>query len=68
LVLGPVVIQPERSASTTSPISSSPIKGGAKGRNSLRRETVGPVGTNGKVIVTLRLSGFAGGVSQGACG
>src|SRR3989449_8095997 len=36
-VLGPVVIQSERSVSTTSRISSSPMTGGAKGRNSVRR-------------------------------
>ena len=35
-VRGPVVIQPERSASTTSLISSSPMRGGEKGRNSAR--------------------------------
>ena len=37
LVFGPVVIQSERSVSTTSRISSSPMTGGAKGRNSVRR-------------------------------
>src|SRR5207245_8448675 len=36
LVLGPVVSQPPRRVRTTSSISSSPIKGGAKGRNSDR--------------------------------
>src|SRR5947209_6510473 len=36
-VFGPVVIQSERSVSTTSWISSSPMTGGAKGRNSVRR-------------------------------
>src|SRR5712692_8735824 len=36
LALGPVVIQPERSVSTTSAISSSPMEGGEKGRNVLR--------------------------------
>src|SRR6266576_1013812 len=37
LVFGPVVIQSERSVSTTSRISSSPMTGGANGRNSVRR-------------------------------
>src|SRR6266568_4767710 len=36
-VLGPVVIQSERSVSTTSSISSCPTRGGAKGRNVARR-------------------------------
>src|SRR5205814_9010574 len=36
LVLGPVVIQLERSVSTTAAISSSPMSGGEKGRNSVR--------------------------------
>jgi len=35
-VLGPVVIQGERSVATTSWISSSPMTGGEKGRNSRR--------------------------------
>src|SRR5439155_23734926 len=40
-VLGPVVIQSERSVSTTSRISSSPKSGGEKGRNWLRRAGAG---------------------------
>src|SRR3989441_9787864 len=40
-VLGPVVIQSERSVSTTSRISSSPKSGGAKGRNAVRRRGAG---------------------------
>jgi hypothetical protein len=35
LALGPVVTQPERSVSTTSAISSSPISGSAKGRKAV---------------------------------
>src|SRR5216117_2881027 len=43
-VLGPVVIQSERSVSTTSRISSSPKSGGEKGRNWLRRAGAGVAG------------------------
>src|SRR5256884_1188966 len=40
-VLGPVVIQSERSVSTTSSISSCPTSGGAKGRKLARRRRAG---------------------------
>ena len=36
LTFGPMVIQPDRSESTTSAISSSPIEGSAYGKNDLR--------------------------------
>src|SRR5207249_7751516 len=51
-VLGPVVIQSERSVSTTSRISSSPKSGGEKGRNWLRRAGAG-------------MAGIAGGLTRG---
>src|SRR2546425_11043548 len=46
-VLGPVVIQSERSVSTTSRISSSPKSGGAKGGNAVLREGAAVAGGAG---------------------
>src|SRR3989441_2255330 len=50
LVFGPVVIQFERSVSTTSSISSAPMRGGEKARNSVRL-------ARGEVTVIGRLLG-----------
>src|SRR5205823_10190942 len=71
LVLGPVVIQSERSVSTTSSISSWPTRGGAKGRNVARCRRVGTgvdtgarAVTSGKALMGRRGSAVAAHVDE----
>src|SRR5437879_11355873 len=67
--LGPVVIQSERSVSTTSAISSSPITGAANGRYPFRRLELAPPGnTRGSDRRWAGAGGLAAGVASCSSG